>query len=207
MFNDPPLEFYFDSRNGQHDVTPVSRLYRIGIVNRTKKSINEVSVRIARIEAVELEEGMTPGVRGDLWGLPLLMMHDRSIPLKDHFTLHPLCEQAMDFVQGVPSVEAEFFGGRQKTLNIGRKIVVWHAARRYWRGAGGASLEDYAVEPQIEGGDYRFFLEAKIGKHVVNKITIAAGIRDKKLWINGDFEGRKIPKRIRDYSVEMVSVR
>jgi hypothetical protein len=200
MFNDPPLEFYIDSRNGKHDITPVSSLYRIGIVNTTKKSINDVRVQIARIEHTTPEKGMTPGIYSGFWGLSLMMMHDRSVPLKSSFTLHPLCEQAMDFVQGVPSVEAEFFGGRQKQLNIGRKIVVWHAARRYWR-SGGSILEDYAVDPQIEADDYTFYLEAKIDNKVVNSISIQVGIKDKKLWIEPFFDKEpKLPKRIRGYA-------
>ncbi len=200
MFNDTPLEFYIDSRNGKHDITPVSRLYRIGIVNTTKKSIDNVSVKIASISFTELKKGRPSGVHNRLWGLSLLMMHDRSVPLKSSFTLHPLCEQAMDFVQGVPSVEAEFFGGRQKQLNIGRKIVVWHAARRYWR-SGGSILEDYAVDPQIEADDYTFHLEAKIDNAVVNSISIQVGIKDKKLWIDPIFKREpKLPKRIRGYA-------
>jgi hypothetical protein len=207
MSNNAPLEFYFDNRNGRHDITPVSTLYRIGIVNTTKKSIDHVNVRIARIDFTDEDKTMRGGVRSDLWKLPLLMMHDRSVPLKDEFTLHPLCEQALDFVQSVPSVEAEYLGARHETLNIGRKIVVWHAARRYWRGAGGGILEDYAVDPQIEANDYTFYLEAKIGEQVVNKITIDMGMQDKKLWIRGEFAyGSNLPKRIQGYSIEMASV-
>jgi hypothetical protein len=135
------------------------------------------------------------------------MMHDRSVPLKDEFTLHPLCEQAMDFVQSVPSVQAEYLGAKHQSLNIGRKIVVWHAARRYWRGAGGGILEDYAVDPQIEAGDYRFYLEAKIDNQTVNKLSIEVGMVDKKLRIYAEFpDDRKLPERIQNYSIEMASV-
>lgn len=207
MFNNAPLEFYFDNRNGKHEISPVSTLYRIGVVNTTKKSIDHVNVRIARIEYTDDDETMRGGVRSDLWKLPLLMMHDRSVPLKDEFTLHPLCEQAMDFVQSVPSVEAEYLGAVHQTLNIGRKIVVWHAARRYWRGAGGGILEDYAVDPQIEAGDYTFYLEAKIENAIVNKLTIEVGMKDKKLWVRAAFpHNNRLPERIQSYSIEMASV-